>query len=101
MMKLPDTVWSYRLSNGSTLKHSVGSTEPTCMPLNDLQAFRNVWVQRLDDAKTRNLFEPIKKSEAVLHFISEHEEIVLLIWPAKKLTALFSPQTDKALLLEK
>lgn len=69
------------------------------MPLTDLTAFRNVWEQRLDDAKVRQLPDLLEKSQAVLQFTSEHKEVVLLLWPELKLTALFAPQGEGFIIL--
>jgi hypothetical protein len=99
-MKLSDSIWACRSGDGTTLQDRVGNVEPTCMPITDVVAFRNVWEQRLDDAKDGNLPELFNKAQAVLLFISKHQEIVLLLWPAAKITALFSSECDEALLLD-
>jgi len=101
MIKLPAAVWSRDLGDGTTLQERVGKVDPTCWPLVDLLAFRNVWTQRLDDGRTRNLLELCAKSQAILNFTSEHEEISLLMWPEIKVTALYAPQSESLLLIEK
>lgn len=98
-MNLPESVWLRDLGDGSTLLTRIGRVEPTYMPISDLSAFRNVWKQRLEDASERNLQDLSDKSQAVLRFTAEQEQIVLLIWPATKQTALFAPLTERLLIL--
>jgi hypothetical protein len=99
-MKYPDSMWTCVFGDGTTLRDRVGDLDPTCLPLADVEAFRNVWKQRRDDGIAGSIDDLVAKSERVLNFLSNNQQIYLLLWPTTKTTALFAPQRDEVLLLD-
>lgn len=100
-MKLPQSLWKQKLTNGMPLSDFVEQAEPNARPISDITAFTNVWEQRLADANTYGLPDYKLKAQKILNFLTKHDGvIVLLLWPRHKLTALFEPNTQDFLILD-
>ncbi len=89
------------MSDGTSLSEFVERAEPTVLPLTDRTAFINVWQQRLADANASNLPDYKHKAQKILKFLAElNASLTLLIWPRRKLGALFEPNSCDFLLLD-
>lgn len=99
-MNIPESIMILRLSDGRTLQECTGGDKPTSMPITDVQSFQNVWEQRLKEAKAKDISHLCNKAQAILTYLASHDNIVLLLWPKQKVTALFCPDSGDVLILD-
>lgn len=94
-MNFPSSLWDYQLAHGVTLGGFVAHEEPQQLSLADKTSFLNVWQARMSDATAIGRHDLESKAKAIVRFISDHPEGTwLLLWPKKKLTALFSSTSN-------
>lgn len=95
LYELPPTLVRFQLQSGMSLEQHVQGTSPVAQPISDIASLQNTWQQRYQDALHANDTELQSRAKSVLKLLADvSNDLVLLIWPRFKLTALLCSRSE-------